>query len=118
MCGGAGSGAVATSSGLAGSSAVDQTDPTCEPQQYFMEVFVGFTFAMRQGPRSVKATAARSPPASDPANNNKFLRLCKARHNRKNSLFVGSLGAGERYAVLLNCKLAGVATRRFGDSSG
>ena len=40
------------------------------------------------------------------------MRLCKARHNRKNSLFVGSLEAGERYAnlltVLLNCELAGV----------
>lgn len=33
-------------------------------------------------------------------------------HNRKNSLFVGTLEAGERYAtlltVLLNCELAGV----------
>ncbi len=47
-------------------------------------------------------------PASDPANN-RFLRLCKALHNRKNHLFAGSDGGAEHWAILVSlietCKL-------------
>lgn len=44
-------------------------------------------------------TAARRPARRDPANNQLDL-LCMAVHNRKNWLFAGSDGGGERAAVI------------------
>jgi hypothetical protein len=59
----------------------------------------------------VNAIAARSPPVLLPANR-KFLRLCVARHDRKNFLFAGNDDFGERaataFTILGCCRIVGV----------
>jgi hypothetical protein len=55
--------------------------------------------------------ALRSPAVSAPTKS-QFLRLCGARHNRKNWLFVGDGEAGERgailYTVVESCRRRGI----------
>jgi hypothetical protein len=53
----------------------------------------------------------RTPASSEPKNNHPFL-LCRARHNKKNWLFVGEAQAGDRGAVLYmiieSCRRRGI----------
>jgi len=69
----------------------------------------GATLAWRLTAYGRRATAVSTIPISN-AHVERLLRVVST--FRKNSLFVGSLEAGERYAnlltVLLNCELAGV----------
>jgi hypothetical protein len=60
--------------------------------------------------------AAHSPPSSLPTKRYAFL-LCKASHNRKNWLFVGSEDAGDWaaifYSIVESCRMCGVDPRRY-----
>ena len=51
--------------------------------------------------RKLAITVAVRPPAKLPTNNQFFL-LCKALHNRKNFLFVGSDAGGKAAAICLS----------------
>ena len=58
-----------------------------------------------------RMAAVRSPPSSSQVKS-QFLRLCRARHKRKNYLFAGSDAGGERaaiaYTILGCCRIAGI----------